>query len=451
MLYRDLQGIHSSHRLLLTGTPLQNQLAELWSLLGFVLPQVFEDISQLSDWFNQPFNEGEDDELQTDIAENLIEDERKVEAIDPGDKLCESDSIERKDDAEEDVSDRGKFRENEMSLLHELLDGRDQVSDTIDKDNTTKIESTRGRMKELKSLSSKMIGIKSKRKYTKRSIDSRNMISNTNKMSSQERQVIITSLHRILKPFILRRLKSHVLIDMIPKIERIVYCPMFPIQYAAQNLIRQFIQENEDRLYDPGYMNQSSRHEAINRLCNPIHKLTFNNIMIQLRKLCNHPYLILEDMQSIPDELYYKYLIYSSGKFFMLHKLMQNLLYEEDIADNQGIPLKPTMSAESKGSSDEIEINNQSSDPINRSSMGYKHKILIFSQFTTMLDILQGYFLTYHNIQAARLDGNIAREDRLEEIDRFQSDDPKISCPVFLLSTRAGTVRLGAIQCDSAR
>lgn len=43
-----LQGVGASHRLILTGTPLQNNLAELWSLLHFLYPQVWTDATQHS-------------------------------------------------------------------------------------------------------------------------------------------------------------------------------------------------------------------------------------------------------------------------------------------------------------------------------------------------------------------------------------------------------------------
>ena len=43
------------HRLLLTGTPLQNKLPELWSLLNFLLPSIFKAVSTFEQWFNAPF------------------------------------------------------------------------------------------------------------------------------------------------------------------------------------------------------------------------------------------------------------------------------------------------------------------------------------------------------------------------------------------------------------
>ena len=46
----------SRHRLLLTGTPLQNNLPELWSLLNFLLPRVFDSANTFDEWFAKPFS-----------------------------------------------------------------------------------------------------------------------------------------------------------------------------------------------------------------------------------------------------------------------------------------------------------------------------------------------------------------------------------------------------------
>ena len=46
---------NAPHRLLLTGTPLQNKLPELWSLLNFLLPSIFKAVSTFEQWFNAPF------------------------------------------------------------------------------------------------------------------------------------------------------------------------------------------------------------------------------------------------------------------------------------------------------------------------------------------------------------------------------------------------------------
>ena len=51
-LIRELKTYNTANRLLLTGTPLQNNLSELWSLLNFLLPDIFDDLDQFQRWFD---------------------------------------------------------------------------------------------------------------------------------------------------------------------------------------------------------------------------------------------------------------------------------------------------------------------------------------------------------------------------------------------------------------
>ena len=46
VIHRMLKLYDAGNRLLLTGTPLQNNLAELWSLLNFILPDIFDDLDK---------------------------------------------------------------------------------------------------------------------------------------------------------------------------------------------------------------------------------------------------------------------------------------------------------------------------------------------------------------------------------------------------------------------
>ncbi|KAK9075578.1 hypothetical protein SSX86_003903 [Deinandra increscens subsp. villosa] len=74
-LNADLKHYHSSHRLLLTGTPLQNNLEELWALLNFLLPNIFNSAEDFSQWFNKPFESNADNSLEEALLseeENLL-------------------------------------------------------------------------------------------------------------------------------------------------------------------------------------------------------------------------------------------------------------------------------------------------------------------------------------------------------------------------------------------
>ena len=69
----------SPHRLLLTGTPLQNKLPELWALMNFLLPSIFKSVSTFEQWFNAPFaSSGEKVELNEEESILIIRRLHKV-------------------------------------------------------------------------------------------------------------------------------------------------------------------------------------------------------------------------------------------------------------------------------------------------------------------------------------------------------------------------------------
>ena len=177
----------------------------------------------------------------------------------------------------------------------------------------------------------------------------------------------MTSLHRIMKPFILRRLKQDVMLEVPPKVERTIVCPRSVLQKTLYDIIRTSVQSSEgasggaettadsvrvraawgspqDHL-QPAKVNLLTRGEAdvdfssenaderallaaIEDQASSLFSsgVNFNNVLMHLRKLCNHPYLLLEDMATIPDELYFRYLVSASGKMCVLERLVRTLL-----------------------------------------------------------------------------------------------------------------------------
>lgn len=62
MLSQIIRLFHSTNRLLITGTPLQNNLHELWALLNFLLPDIFSEAETFDQWFEEKEAEGEEGE-----------------------------------------------------------------------------------------------------------------------------------------------------------------------------------------------------------------------------------------------------------------------------------------------------------------------------------------------------------------------------------------------------
>lgn len=71
ILYRALTQLNISRRILLTGTPLQNNIHELWSLLSFILPHFFNEEEEWYDWFNLPFEADDETSQQQNSGEKI--------------------------------------------------------------------------------------------------------------------------------------------------------------------------------------------------------------------------------------------------------------------------------------------------------------------------------------------------------------------------------------------
>lgn len=185
-------------------------------------------------------------------------------------------------------------------------------------------------------------------------------------------------MHRILRPFLLRRIKKEVEKTLPPKIEVHITCG---------------ITEHQKKIYRD--LLKKSMIEKGNSVTH------YKNILIQLRKVCNHPYLFEGQEDENQDELG-EHLVTASGKMIFLDKMVKRC-----IAD--------------------------------------KNQMLIFSGFTMMLDILEDY-CCYKGIEYCRLDGNTPLEDRETQIDDFTS--PDTDKKIFLISTRAGGLGLNLMTAN---
>jgi SNF2 family DNA or RNA helicase len=99
----------------------------------------------------------------------------------------------------------------------------------------------------------------------------------------------------------------------------ILYCDDKEGDRDRESVIEGGISSTSYRNYNGDTVTHTQSSSSVGRL-------SYSNVLMSLRRLCNHPYLLLEDVKSIPDELYYKDLVASSGKLSLLHGLLKNLI-----------------------------------------------------------------------------------------------------------------------------
>jgi ATP-dependent DNA helicase len=256
-LIKELKQYHSANRLLLTGTPLQNNLSELWSLLNFLLPEIFDDLRVFESWFSAK-----------DMHENMEERKRVV--------------------------------------------------------------------------------------------------------AQEQQSSILTTLHQILTPFLLRRVKTDVDLEIPPKKEVLVYCPLTQRQkdlyrHIVEKTIADFMATEEDKKADvlpekrrkqhvdysaflddkeyadddrfEAHLNKINEFTAsikgsgssaytkeMDRLKGNEKNFSMKSRMMDMRKAVNHPYLIeypISDCGTFYDSS--DDMIDICGKMAVLHQMLTRL------------------------------------------------------------------------------------------------------------------------------
>ncbi|KAH8894988.1 SNF2-family ATP dependent chromatin remodeling factor snf21 [Thozetella sp. PMI_491] len=271
-LSATIQQYYSTRfRLILTGTPLQNNLTELWAMLNFVLPNIFKSSKTFDEWFNTPFaNTG----------------------------------------------------------------GQDKMD-----------------------------------------------------LTEEEQILVIRRLHKVLRPFLLRRLKKDVEKDLPDKTEKVIKCKFSALQ---SRLYKQMVTHNKIMVSDGKGGKAGARG--------------LSNMIMQLRKLCNHPFVFDEvENQMNPMNISNDLLWRSAGKFELLDRIL------------------PKYKASG-------------------------HRVLMFFQMTAIMDIMED-FLRFRGVQYLRLDGTTKADERSDLLRDFNRPDSPYF--MFLLSTRAGGLGLNLQTADT--
>ncbi|CAL1402457.1 unnamed protein product [Linum trigynum] len=207
---------------------------------------------------------------------------------------------------------------------------------------------------------------------------------NFNDLTTAEK---VDELKKLVAPHMLRRLKKDAMQNIPPKTERMVPVELSSIQ---AEYYRAMLTKN---------------YQVLRNMGKGVPQQSMLNIVMQLRKICNHPYLIPgTEPDSGSVEFLHEMRIKASAKLTLLHSMLK-ALYKEG------------------------------------------HRVLIFSQMTRLLDILEDYLtIEFGPKTYERVDGSVSVSDRQTAIARFNQDKSRF---VFLLSTRSCGLGINLATADT--
>merc|ERR1711899_144046 len=213
----------------------------------------------------------------------------------------------------------------------------------------------------------------------------------------EETILIIRRLHKVLRPFLLRRLKKDVESQLPDKVEYVIKCEMS----GLQRKLYQHMQERGIMLQDTSIAKKPGGASGAKALMNTI---------MQLRKLCNHPFMFQQ--------------------------------VEESYAKHIGSPTDIVQGPDIYRSAGKFELMDRILPKLKASG----HRVLMFCQMTQCMTIIEDYF-NFKGYKFLRLDGMTKADDRAEQLKVF--NDPNSEYFIFLLSTRAGGLGLNLQTADT--
>ena len=420
-LIRELQSYNSANRLLITGTPLQNNLAELWSLLHFLMPDIFDKLESFESWFDFSALKEEGGHNQ------ILSEQRKASLVTSLHAILKPFLLRRiKADVETSLPKKREYvlfaplTSEQRELYQEILHGdsrtylEDKVFETLSRNNSgaaTPVSVKSG--KSATSTTSKKRKAHSLLGASSPLTPSSLPRETPNKSTKTSREATPAQGQRSRRGAKRRNYDEVSDAEYFRRLDENggEEDPSFPVLH---NGVDASDGESEDQERQATFA-LAKKHIAQKKLQNPV---------MQLRLCCNSPHNFYDpwmDTSSlrngeevtdavgnpIPDENDdYDALVTASGKMRLLDRLLQALLESSE-----------------------------------------NHRILLFSQFKSQLDLLALYLSTHLDLPSLRIDGSIPALERQEQIRAF--NDPDSEARVFLLSTRAGGQGINLAAADT--
>ncbi|KAL1409604.1 putative ATPase [Vanrija albida] len=352
-LIRELKTYKSANRMILTGTPLHNNLAELWSLLNFILPDIFDDLDSFQQWFNF------DDMQNGTETDGLLNKSSVVQSLHA---ILKPFLLRRlKVDVEKDLPPKKEY------LLYAPLTAPQ------------------------KNMYQAIVGGDIRDYLIKKK--SGGAISGVVDADEEESEAEVEAVEGT---------------DDRPRPKRKSAAVDYHIEEDDRVWLRDLKKNSKSATAEKPVAKLSQRELAIKQATQNVNNMRLQNMVMQLRKVSSHPFLFDWPIDAETDDLVVNDdLVNASGKMLLLNRLL-GALFER------------------------------------------RHKVLIFSQFTTMLDVIQDWATLYKGYKICRIDGNTKQEDRRAQMHEFNNggDDPDAP-QLFLLSTRAGGLGINLVAADT--
>ncbi|KAH9826094.1 SNF2 family N-terminal domain [Teratosphaeria destructans] len=372
-LIRELQSYQSANRLLITGTPLQNNLTELWSLLHFLMPSIFDKLESFESWFDFSALK------EKGGYEQILSEERKKSLVTSLHAILKPFLLRRvKTDVETSLPKKREYvlyaplTTTQRELYQAILEGnsRSFLEEKM-------VESISGR--------STPASVRS-RSLKRKAVDNAATPDKSAKSSRASTPATANSTANRS-----RKAKKNT------KYEEVSDSKYFKQLEEGFSPTSSDSEEAEDE-------EETERAKTLQMAKREISQKKLQNPVMQLRQCCNSPHNFyypfeLDDNTQVDESL-----VTESGKMLLLDRLLPELLR--------------------KG-----------------------HKVLIFSQFKTQLDLLETYCSELRGWPTCRIDGSIAQSDRQQQILDF--NDQKSKTNIFLLSTRAGGQGINLAAADT--